>query len=1294
MANVSFSLEDFFGYYVRTSQKPPTIYDSLDRGVTGDEISAFYTSIPMKKEFSTLRTVERLKLENFRGLSLYNHQEFMARFMSPHTPYNRMLVYHGVGTGKCVHPDTTITTYAGDVPIKSKISSLFDRCKGSEISVPNDSGRWFSPKASTFVASFDPTTRSLVKRKILRFYVETVDTILKKIITETEREIVCTFQHKLFCGDKGFTNNINTGDWVYVVGDHGEPQAERVASVGVIKYRGPVYDLEVDEFHTYIADDFVTHNTCLMITVAEAAMQIDPTLNKVIILVPSETLLQNPRKELTGKCTDGKYEAKYTKDSYGKKLNDSEIKRQVTNNIKPFYSIQTYNEFANAIAILTDEELINRYTNTYIFIDEAHNLKKTETKSKKKYEQIHRFLHTVPSLKALLLTGTPMIHTPTEIVSLINLINPLENQLETDEFKKWWDGKNFTHGPEFKAKYLFGKVSHVATRNVDMLYAGDELDPENGHDIRVVKLPMSVNQSSAYVSAIRQDTSEAAAENTDDIFGDGFVDEEDEKEDDETFGYKNSRAASNFVFPNSTWGISGEDNYMDKTSLREKKLLVLKEPMKKFLSAKITPAMTDEEKINSKLEQLEKLSAKFAYIIKLALGKINGKQNKIFVYSDKVSGGGILLLGAILQEFGYEMFDPKTKDISGILPGKRFVVFTQETTPSSDQVSRLLNTGPEEGRIINSAKNMRGGICQVVLASKKASEGVDITHIRDVVLLNSWWNMPRIDQAIGRATRSGGHDGLPRSEQNVTVHRLLAEPVINLDEGGDVLVIDEYVYGEAEVRDKMTKQIERLLKEASVDCVLNLSRNTMTGGDGSRQCDYTTCDIKCDSVSPAFKDSAYYKWGSIEDTYNLYYAEEEIRQITETVVKLFGYRSSWNFTELAEKMPAGIASSSIVLARALKNIITDNIPIKNRLGFVNYLREENNVYFLVDDPAGTILHTLAWYASNPTPKISGTTKDLTAILSEKNLSQVMANLEKTASDKVQTAKKLALLPPGIRDVIEKTCADVPDSQKSQLCQTIADIVKVEYDPDLYEWYWFDGANELTKEKFLIRRKPLQRKTATGAKPDKRQDRPGMACASGDYGSRYLLWMVYWLNKRAAQRGETGPFAHAITNEDSYKALLDPNADPAVGELREDIVRSYQSDQLGKYWKTKIAADPREADKLLKLVNLPPKEAVPAADLVLYSDEEWFWWFYNDKFSAEKIRSWYNDSGLPILSTEEIIKREAGPHMSALYHVIKPPVTRPTEKSKPLQAQKLCSGIQSWFTSKNMMRKVVSKPRGT
>jgi hypothetical protein len=63
-----------------------------------------------------------------------------------------------------------------------------------------------------------------------------------------------------------------------------------------------------------------------------------------------------------------------------------------------------------------------------------------------------------------------------------------------------------------------------------MLYAGVELDPDKGHDIRVVKLPMSVNQSSAYVSAIERDAGQASAENTDDFFGgDAFVDEDDDE---------------------------------------------------------------------------------------------------------------------------------------------------------------------------------------------------------------------------------------------------------------------------------------------------------------------------------------------------------------------------------------------------------------------------------------------------------------------------------------------------------------------------------------------------------------------------------------------------------------------------------------------------------------------------------------------------------------------------------------------------------------------------------------------
>ncbi|NBV41133.1 hypothetical protein EBR77_04795, partial [bacterium] len=52
--------------------------------------------------------------------------------------------------------------------------------------------------------------------------------------------------------------------------------------------------------------------------------------------------------------------------------------------------------------------------------------------------------------------------------------------------------------------------------------------------------------------------------------------------------------------------------------------------------------------------------------------------------------------------------------------------------------------------------------------------------------------------------------------------------------------------------------------------------------------------------------------------------------------------------------------------RGLKDIIYNNIPIKNYIGIDCYLREDRNIYFLTDDPRITCKFTYFYYTSNPT----------------------------------------------------------------------------------------------------------------------------------------------------------------------------------------------------------------------------------------------------------------------------------------------------------------------------------------
>ena len=80
MEQLRFKLEDFFPIYTMEDEKE------------------FYSSVPIKKEFDDARAVLNEPRPQ-RGEQL-KHQAFMMRFLSPHTPYDKMIAFHGLGSGK------------------------------------------------------------------------------------------------------------------------------------------------------------------------------------------------------------------------------------------------------------------------------------------------------------------------------------------------------------------------------------------------------------------------------------------------------------------------------------------------------------------------------------------------------------------------------------------------------------------------------------------------------------------------------------------------------------------------------------------------------------------------------------------------------------------------------------------------------------------------------------------------------------------------------------------------------------------------------------------------------------------------------------------------------------------------------------------------------------------------------------------------------------------------------------------------------------------------------------------
>ena len=112
--------------------------------------------------------------------------------------------------------------------------------------------------------------------------------------------------------------------------------------------------------------------------------------------------------------------------------------------------------------------------------------------------------------------------------------------------------------------------------------------------------------------------------------------------------------------------------------------------------------------------------------------------------------------------------------------------------------------------------NKDGNKIKVILISKAGSEGIDFKFIRQVHILDPWYNMNRIEQIIGRGVRNFSHKDLPFEKRNVQIFMygtILGE---NKEEAADL-----YVYRVAEYKAIQIGEVSRLLKETAVDCLIN-----------------------------------------------------------------------------------------------------------------------------------------------------------------------------------------------------------------------------------------------------------------------------------------------------------------------------------------------------------------------------------------------------------------------------------------------------------------------------------------
>ena len=71
----------------------------------------------------------------------------------------------------------------------------------------------------------------------------------------------------------------------------------------------------------------------------------------------------------------------------------------------------------------------------------------------------------------------------------------------------------------------------------------------------------------------------------------------------------------------------------------------------------------------------------------------------------------------------------------------------------------------------NNDNNKYGQRCLIIMITQAGAEGISLFNVRQVHILEPYWNNIRIRQVIGRARRIRSHINLPEDQQNVTVFK-------------------------------------------------------------------------------------------------------------------------------------------------------------------------------------------------------------------------------------------------------------------------------------------------------------------------------------------------------------------------------------------------------------------------------------------------------------------------------------------------------------------------------------------
>jgi hypothetical protein len=635
---------------------------------------------------------------------------------------------------------------------------------------------------------------------------------------------------------------------------------------------------------------------------------------------------------------------------------------------------------------------------------------------------------------------------------------------------------------------------------------------------------------------------------------------------------KAARHASNFVFPKEVYMERGVPTFDEEVVGRFgsdgfNKFVVFEN--NKYRFEKNFSTIMDEE------SNLATFSEKFLNVISLC----DSDPGSCFCYTDDFAkASGAILLGLCFEKYGYKRFDTnapafkitavkQTKDQQSsvfckkgndenverritVNPDKRYAILTSES--DKETIRNILT-------LFNSRENVNGEYIKVIIASRKAREGLNLANVQNIHLISPSWNQANMYQAMFRAIRATSHieilkmlkeeallegktqNQIDKIRVKVRVYQHCSVPpddeeIRNLSEellGDPDVSVELQMYQLSEQKDRNNALVMRMLKQCAIDCQINKLRNARrpSDKDGTTVCNYMSCDYDC--VNPPPKSIDY-------TTYDVYYKDELVENIKKELVRLFDQKNTYNASEIFESISN--YPTKFVL-QGLAEMIKNKTTFVNRYGYTSFLDEDGDKFFLVNE-----LNAYATDTIIDTKRLSGKmeyNENLYAVgrkTFDETIRQIRYPTDQKEADKLAKASdlldKVETLDPNVLiNLIENIL--VKKFKKEDLTQNEKNVLK-KYDNLIFE---LNEPITLLIEKQQERSEPVKPKRGrtkdlTKAAKVKNIKKKQIDLEDAEFGDVVLVHILDLLRNEKSGFRTTAKFQKADANIRIYKPVED------------------------------------------------------------------------------------------------------------------------------------------------------------